>query len=209
MNNLNFDLQLQLSEYLLNYKPIEWLQLVNLDKKFYTAALYTLRKNRVINDINLSEIQYATMYIQKFIEYNDFTYAKILFDIIYDYNVDNDTTKKYKLTINMDDNVINFIDSMIDYDDNDDVDKFEFMLDIINSENHRIDPNIYFNLIYKAEHNNKPKIAQLLHRGGMIYMDSYIDMIDFYERFNEYVNLLRFNLQKSSSTMPPPLPGWY
>lgn len=47
--DMNFDLQLQLSDYLYNTDILSWIKLWEIDKTFYPAVLYTLRKNREIN----------------------------------------------------------------------------------------------------------------------------------------------------------------
>ena len=56
MQNLNFDLQLQLSDYLYSNYVLAWLNLFEFDKDLYSPWLYTLRKNRYI--LTVDEIEF-------------------------------------------------------------------------------------------------------------------------------------------------------
>lgn len=55
--NLNYDLNLQLSDYLYQHYQLAFIKLINLDKNIYPFVLYTLRKQRYI----LTESEYLIM----------------------------------------------------------------------------------------------------------------------------------------------------
>lgn len=61
--DINYDLELQLVEYLNNNFNLAWFKLLQLDKDLYLAYLYNLRKNRYI--LTANEVKKLKQYIVK------------------------------------------------------------------------------------------------------------------------------------------------
>ena len=159
MNTLNFDLQVQLAEYLYHNYQDGFGLLLNINKNIYSALLYTSRKYRT------NTIRFA---LKLSLENSYSENVKILVDIISEYY------KRFNINpIHIKLNNYNYLNSLFNSMDNiDDLSKLLFLFNDILIGNTFIDRANYIDVIKNAIIMNKCDLAKFLIDNQHIFVDN-------------------------------------